>query len=904
MGIGDFDADGNQDLVVATLGLNKLVFLRGTETGDFRPPEEVTLPGAVTAMTTGDINRRDGLQDIAVGVTGRNGFKLLILEGTSGAMAATPEVLDLPAAASVLAVGQLDDDYPIDLAVAAGRQLIVIHGRDRKLSLDAVRQNEVKPAVVDRYPLGFEARSLAIGDFTGKERDQIALVGDDGSTHVWDRATGRNPWTEVTNRLSSLSGTTATGILAVRAAAASCDNLVLLDSLSKRMGVFALDGRSTDSAAFEVEGGPIAALPMRLNSDGMQDLVILHKGHVAPMVIRSEAGGTFTVSNSAGGGPGSLQQAILDANSSGQSANIVFNVPGTGVPFISPGGPLPTINVPVTIDGTTQRPAGFVALDGGSAGAGANGFVLAGGNSLIRGLAIGDFSAAFDSQGGITGGFGVSLTGGGNYTIEDCSIGADFSGEAARGNGLGIAITSNNNLIGGTAQGSGNLISGNTLDGIVVGSRLNNVITGNFVGTDVRGVSALPNAEEGVILNGSTNSTVSGNLLSGNQLAGLVMFSAPSTGNLVEGNYIGTDITGMLAVPNQNLGLLVTLAPGNTVTANLISGNELGGVAIGNIFMDLFGDSSTLVKGNFIGVDATHAAPLPNTGHGVFVENDSIDNQVVGNLIAFNLGAGVRIPDDPSNPSITKKPAVQITASSNLIHSNTGLGIDLGQLGPTPNPHNLLDGANHLQNFPELSSAMVSGTLRRLAPAAATITVSGTLSASANTTYALEFFLGGACDSSQGGHQFVGTIPVLLGSGNASTDGAGNASYTFTFPVPATSKVSNGFVNATATDPVGNTSEFSLCAPVSGAIPVGPVINSVQAAGKNLVVTGQNFDQGAVILKNGDPQRTLHDDQNPSTSLIGKKANKNIAPGETVTIQVQNSDGSLSNQVTYTRPSG
>ena len=189
------------------------------------------------------------------------------------------------------------------------------------------------------------------------------------------------------------------------------------------------------------------------------------------------------------------------------------------------------------------------------------------------------------------------------------------------------------------------------------------------------------------------------------------------------------------------------------------------------------------------------------------------------------------------------------------------------------------------------------------APAATSITVSGTMSATANTTYGLEFFLGGTCDSGQG-HEFVGTIPVLLGSGNVLTDGAGNASYTFTFPVPGSTTVSNGFVNATATDPVGNTSEFSLCAPVSGTIPAGPSIASVQGAGKNLLVMGQNFDSGAVILKNGAQQKTLHDDQNPSTTLTGKKVNKNISPGETVTIQVRNSDGSLSNQVSYTRPSG
>jgi len=1104
--IGDFDADGHQDLVVATLGLNKLYFLRGTSTGEFQPPEEVTLQGSVTTMITGDLNRRDGLTDIAVGVTSPNGPQLLVFEGPGGAMTATPEVLDLPAPASALALGQLDDEYPIDIAVAAGRRLIVIHGRDRKLSLDAPQRAEVKPAVIDRYPLAYEARSLVIGDFTGKQRDQIALLAQDGATHIWDRsrASSRDKWTEVSNPISSLASSPAGGILSAPVSGAPCDNLVRLDSAGKRMGVFALDGRSAGPLSFEVDGSPIAALPMRLNSDGIRDLVLLRSGRASLMVIRTEAN-QFTVGNTADGGGGSLRQAILDANSAGGPANISFAVGGTAPPVISPGSQLPTVNVPVTIDGGTEPNFGFAVLDGGGAGAGAIGMVLAGGNSLIRGLVIHSFQGVVDGTGTLHGGFGVSLNGNGNYTIESCFVGTNSSGQNSQGNGLGVLISSNNNLIGGTAQGTGNLISGNSFRGIGVGSTVNNLITGNFIGTDSRGAFALPNAGEGVFLNASTNNTISNNLISGNKtfgvelvngasanliggnfigtdvngilgignsnfgveilgspnngvggaspqqrnvisgnqaggitiaasgatgnlvqgnligtnragsaavgniafgvfvgasnntvggavtnsgnlisgtaagpdgvslnlgiegagtfgsnqvmgnligtdingtialgatqfglaidqspnntvggtqpgtgnlvsghtFDGIVVANASSTGNLIEGNFVGTDITGKLCIPNKAFGLVVTNAPGNTVTGNLVSCNgqdvagttttPMGGVGIGSLFLGSFGDSSTLLKGNFIGVDATLNAPLGNHGDGVFVENDSINNQIIGNQIAFNQGAGIRIPDDPSAPSITRKPAVQITITGNLIYSNGGLAIDLGPLGPTPNPHNVQDGANHHQNFPLVNSATVgAGTVKGLVPTAATISVSGAMSASPNTTYSLEFFLGGSCDSGQG-HEFVGTIPALLGSGNVSTDGSGNASYTFTFPVPASSTVSNGFVNATATDPVGNTSEFSLCAPVSGSIPAGPVVGSVQGAGKNLLVMGQNFDSGAVILENSNPQRTLHDDQNPSTTLIGKKVNKNITPGSTVTIQVQNSDGSLSNSVNYTR---
>ena len=91
IGTGDFDADGHQDVVIGTLGLDKLVFLRGIGGGRFEPPDEVGLPGSLTAMTVGDLNRRDGLPDIAAGVAGRNGFQLLVFEGPGGAMRATGE---------------------------------------------------------------------------------------------------------------------------------------------------------------------------------------------------------------------------------------------------------------------------------------------------------------------------------------------------------------------------------------------------------------------------------------------------------------------------------------------------------------------------------------------------------------------------------------------------------------------------------------------------------------------------------------------------------------------------------------------------------------------------------------------------------------------------------------------
>jgi pimeloyl-ACP methyl ester carboxylesterase len=81
-----------------------------------------------------------------------------------------------------------------------------------------------------------------------------------------------------------------------------------------------------------------------------------------------------------------------------------------------------------------------------------------------------------------------------------------------------------------------------------------------------------------------------------------------------------------------------------------------------------------------------------------------------------------------------------------------------------------------------------------------------------------------------------------------------------------------------------------------------PRITGASVSGKKLVVTGENFDDGATILMDGERQKTANDDLNPRISLIGKKAGKKISSGQTVTLMVKNSDGTLSNAFSFTRP--
>ena len=203
---------------------------------------------------------------------------------------------------------------------------------------------------------------------------------------------------------------------------------------------------------------------------------------------------TFTVLNANDSGTGSLRQAILNANAAGGSNTIAFAIAPSGVQTIALLSALPAVTSLVVLDGTTKPGyAGtpLVVLNGAGAGSGANGLTITAGNSTVRGLVINQFtSAGID----IT---GASATGDivqGNY------IGTDVTGSTALGNALeGILVISGaaNNTIGGTTAGAGNVISGNSGPD-VMGINFNdagtgNVVQGNLIGTNAAGTAALPN---------------------------------------------------------------------------------------------------------------------------------------------------------------------------------------------------------------------------------------------------------------------------------------------------------------------------------------------------------------------------------------------------------------------------
>ena len=497
-----------------------------------------------------------------------------------------------------------------------------------------------------------------------------------------------------------------------------------------------------------------------------------------------------------------LRAAIMEANSSPGTDTISFNIPGEGPHTISPSYGFDFIFDPVIIDGTTQP--GFsgipvIELDGSNAGPDAYGVVIYAGSSTVRGLVINRFALA-----------GIDLDVNGDNIIQGNYIGTDLTGTVDLGNGTnGVAISqgSSSNLIGGTAAGDGNLISGNGEFGIIIvdTESNDNLIQGNFIGTDVTGSTDLGNTTVGVVIGaGASDNVVGGteagarNLISGNDSAGVHIDTIGTTGNVVQGNYIGTDITGTVALGNVFEGVFVGGGSSNNViggtvpgAGNLISGNNGYGVTIAEM-----GTSGNIVQGNYIGTDVTGTLPLANTDNGVIVATGALDNLIggaangAGNVIAFNSVNGVVLTSDAGNGN---------AVSSNSIHSNGDLGIDLGWDGVTL--HDLFDldsGANDLQNSPVLT--MVKNTGKGTV-------VQGVLVSSANTAFRVEFFSSESCDPSG-----YGEGQTYLGSVQVTTNAIGRASFRMTLPA---SFAADGFVTATATDSANNTSEFSNCILVS-----------------------------------------------------------------------------------------
>lgn len=504
-------------------------------------------------------------------------------------------------------------------------------------------------------------------------------------------------------------------------------------------------------------------------------------------------------------GDGTLRGEILDSNATTTANEIDFMLP-SGVQTIALKAPLPPITTTLFINGTTAT--GFsntplIQVTGTNPSFQASGpaFSVNAAGSEIRDLVINNFT-----------GDAIDLNSARNM-VDGCYIGIDPTGTLAEPNtNDGILVATAGNTIGGNAAPNPNVISANggnaiEINGVNAGG---NLITRNYIGTNAAGTAALFSNIPGNgiavstpnnIIGGSNfglNGSITlnqGNLISGNQ-EGLVFFTGANN-NVALGNFIGTDVTGLLPVPNVDFGLEVTGGMRNTIggvigtDTNVISGNGSDGVRIQGA-----GSTGNQIQGNYIGVGSDGVTPVGNFGWGVQLQQAS--NNVVGGTLFQQSYSGfgniIQHNDTGGGAGgVTVNTAINDGILSNSIYQNgTGPGIRL-------------NGANNGVQPPTITSAQSGAGQTR---------ITGTYFGTPKTSYLIQFFssvIPNASGVGDGQNYLLGDYPIT-------TDNVGNATINTTI----TPQVPVGyFLTATATQGVlvmNNTSNFSKSILVNQAV--------------------------------------------------------------------------------------
>jgi CSLREA domain-containing protein len=458
----------------------------------------------------------------------------------------------------------------------------------------------------------------------------------------------------------------------------------------------------------------------------------------------------------------SLREAIAAANTTPGRDYIVFGIPGSGPFSIRLLTQLPAITDSVLLDATTQP--GFagtplIEIDGSALGVnftgpGFDGLTLNASESLIRGFIINRFT-----------------------------VGSQFTG------GNGIVVNGQHNLI-----------------------------AGNYLGTDRTGTLPAGNGGSGVLVNGSANriggiGARNGNVIADNWANGASangVYLAGGTQTVVQGNYIGTDASGLHAIGGNFNGIRVDSGD-NTIggpggAGNLVSGNRNHAVLVSG--------NGNRIQGNVIGFTINRATDIG--GGDIQIFNGS-GNLIGGLTPAFaNLIGAVWIP---------------FGGTGNAIEGNSIVGgITLGLSGSGLNDAGDADtGANALQNFPVITGASGDASGGQ---------VSAFLRSASNTSYRIEFFANPACDPSA-----FGPGQIYLGAATLLTDAAGLGSAALSLDTALTA----GTVTATATDPLGNTSQFSACRDVNAA----PVATLPESIGFGVVPIGTTVHRSLTIRNDG-----------------------------------------------------
>jgi parallel beta-helix repeat protein len=354
----------------------------------------------------------------------------------------------------------------------------------------------------------------------------------------------------------------------------------------------------------------------------------------------------------------------------------------------------------VTIDGTSEPGylgVPMIILEGSGAGSSADGLTIESPDVKVQGLAIQSFSAD-----------GILIDGGGSDVINADYVGITPPGNLNPGNGiLGLATAGNapaGNLSGVVVESSSDVtiensvVSANAQYGVELNNTSGSVVDGDHIGTNIGGTTdvayngvSLGNGSIGVLIHGgSTDNTIGGtagnstaDVISGNGVYGLYISDSTTYGNVVEGDFIGTDYTGNNAVGHVD-GVDVangaydnTVGGTSTAARDVISGNSLDGVQLSS------SGPGDVIEGDFIGVTASATGALGNGRSGVTIQYGPDDGTVSDCVISGNKGAGVWIFAASGNTVAGNFIGTNASSSNQIGNGSDGVAIEYGSTGNT-----------------------------------------------------------------------------------------------------------------------------------------------------------------------------------------------------------------------------
>ena len=639
--VGDLNRDGFNDLVVleqTAAGVVRILLLLGDGAGGFGPPVDLNAGTTLGFTTSADLDG-DGDLDL-VSTRGAAGIGVQINDGTGTFSAPTA----WPAAAGSVLVGDVNGDQVPDLVAAAGspsRVLVLLNVCEEPPADLAIAVTDAPDPVGEGSPLSYTltvtnngpnaATGVQVTNWLGTTALFAGVTTSQGTCQearglvtcqLGTLASGATVTIQVSavpqagGTLSSLAGVTGTTsdpdpsnntALAVTTVTAAGSTLVVTNTNDSGPGSFRqalitanADGGARDTIAFNIPGdGPFTIRPTML-----PDLPAITQPVVIDGTTQPGYEGTPLIEIS-GENADFVSGLVINAGNSVIRGLAIIRFQRAGI-FVTAGG-----------TGGNLFEANFIGIDSsGAAAPNVVGLEIQTATNTIGGTIAGTRNVISGNTGP-----GVLINGPGatGNLVAGNFIGTNAAGTGAVPNGNTGLILLNGasaNTIGGTTAAARNVISGNGVSGVVLSAlgTTANTVAGNYIGVNAAGTAAIANALNGIATTeGAAGNTIGGaplsarNLISGNQGVGVGFFGvAADGGNTVLNNYIGTDITGSIALPNSGTGVYIQT-----------SNNSIGSVSTGI--------GNTIAFNGFVGVRV-------DSGTG---------NAIVNNAIRSNTSLGI-----------------------------------------------------------------------------------------------------------------------------------------------------------------------------------------------------------------------------------------------------------------------